>query len=430
MKTQPSLFPRAAILLAGEALLLWGLWWGMGRETAAVNQAVSEISDLKDPSPFRAALMGHLGKIRIGLQGYLCSQDASLLKQVADSRQDFEASLPEFAHQNPSLFPPEAAREIRNAFDLFKEAVDRTLEANTRRLSQWGVLEQNFTRILFLIEHKVRPLIRKDQPDGEERSEAILNIENQLRAWQQNLVLVWAQPSDAAKELTFENDNRGESYLDLYGRMQLLPVERKTQREILTLWKANSHLARESVAIETNVSQTVSTMDAQRSHLTETLNHFLPVMPPAQLEIRKQEFFWRIRLHTAAVCLLAFLGLVSLVGFALVLYRQGRRYLFSAGPAPSGLTFQMDLKGVVTSWSVIAEELYGYRPSEMLGQSIVKLFESESEINRLYAELQAARQIFFETTHKTKPGASLQVRIEFRPIAGHPTTIGIICTPR
>src|SRR5258708_3111675 len=228
------------------ALILGGLWLDIRFETQAVNRIVNEVSELRDPSPFRAALLGHLGKIRLSLQGYLRSPDPGLEKQVNDSRDEFQALLPEFVKQNPKLFPQTAAEEIKRTFGLFKEAMERTMENNSKRMELRGRLEKNFERILFLIDHNLRPMIRKDQADGEERSEAILKLENQTRAWQQNLAQAWTQPSDTAKAMTNENDNRGQTYLDLYAALELLPRERKIQKEIRSLWLTNSDLARES----------------------------------------------------------------------------------------------------------------------------------------------------------------------------------------
>src|SRR5258708_4122544 len=152
------------------ALILGGLWLDIRFETQAVNRIVNEVSELRDPSPFRAALLGHLGKIRLSLQGYLRSPDPGLEKQVNDSRDEFQALLPEFVKQNPKLFPQTAAEEIKRTFGLFKEAMERTMENNSKRMELRGRLEKNFERILFLIDHNLRPMIRKDQADGEKRS--------------------------------------------------------------------------------------------------------------------------------------------------------------------------------------------------------------------------------------------------------------------
>jgi PAS domain S-box-containing protein len=93
----------------------------------------------------------------------------------------------------------------------------------------------------------------------------------------------------------------------------------------------------------------------------------------------------------------------------------------------------MDLKGMISAWSPEAETLYGYSAAEMRGQSVGKLFESESEIARLGQELQKAKQVTFHTTHKTKTGTPILVKIEFQPIpdaSGHAAAIGLVCTRR
>jgi PAS domain S-box-containing protein len=428
---------RIALVCAGESLLLGGLWKGIVDQTRGVNQAVTGISDLKDPSPYRAALLGHLGKMHLGLRGYLRSPDASLEKQVAQSRLDFEASLPEFERENPKLFPPTAGEEIRRTFGVFQEAIERTLEANARRMEQRSALDRNFAQMIEQIDRNLRPIIRKNQPDGEERSEAVLNIENQLRAWQQNLAQAWANPSDAGQNLALENDSRGGTYLERYARMELLPRERKVQRQISALWVANSEFARTSFALENVVRQTETSMDADREAVISTLHRFLPAMPPAQLERRKQAYLRSMRLHMAGAGGLALLSLGSLLAAALWIYRlTGARPPVTEAAyhaPPHEPTLQMDLQGTITAWNPSASSLYGYSADEILGKSIGRLFESESEINRLYRLIQTAEQATFQTTHKTKAGAPILVRVDFRPLldsAGRTMAIGLVCSRR
>ena len=434
---------RIVALGAAAALILVGVWWGIRHEIAAVNQTVDEVSELRDPSPFRAALLGQLGNIHVGLEGYLRSPDASLEKQMADSRKDFEMLLPEFTLQNPNLFPQAASDEIKRAFSLFKETIDHTLEANNRRMDSRAALERNFARTLYLISHDLRPIIRKSQADGAERGEAILNIENQARAWQQNLAQAWAQPSEAASARAYENENRGETYLELYASMDLLPRERTVLHEMRTLWQANNDLARESFVKENLVSQAEKTMDAQRLQIIGILNKFLPALPPAEMEARKQSILTAMRLHMTAVGGIALFGLISLTAAVIAIYRLlHKRAPMADGMyrAPAGSTapatearMQMNFKGQVTDWSPGAEALYGYTAADMLGESIGKIFESESEIARLGQELQKAKRATFDTSHKTKGGAVILVRIEFHTVsdaAGHASAISLICSRR
>jgi PAS domain S-box-containing protein len=294
-------------------------------------------------------------------------------------------------------------------------------------------------RILYLIDHDIRPIIRKDQADGEERSEAILNIENQTRAWQQNLTQAWTQPTDAAKALSYENDNRGQTYLERYAGLELLQRERKIQKEIRALWLANSDLARKSYVEEGMVNQMEKATDGTREQVITALNQFLPAMPPGELEAKKQSLLRTMKLRFAAAFGIGLLGLGALITIALTAYRLPKaRPVIADGvfrvppaqdrPHPEELTLEMDLQGNITKWSLDAETLYGYTADDMRGQTIGKLFESESEIGRLGRELQAAKQATFQTTHKTQAGASIRVRIEFRPLSDN--AIGLICTRR
>ena len=198
VKNDSSLTVRNSFLCVGEVLLLALLWWGIAAQTKAMNQSLNDLSELKDPSPYRAALMGHLGKIRLGLQGFLRSGDTSMADQSVLSRKEFESLLPEFEKQNPHLFPPVARNEIHKTFHLYQDSIDHTLQENTHRMDLRHNLDQNFTQIITLIDHNIKPLIRKEQPDGDERSDAVLNIENQSRAWQKNLMAAWDQPSERA----------------------------------------------------------------------------------------------------------------------------------------------------------------------------------------------------------------------------------------
>jgi PAS domain S-box-containing protein len=430
---------RIALLFIAEILLLGVLWWGVRRQMRAMDRSVNDISELKDPSPFRAALMGHLGKIRLGLQGYLGSGNPALADQVVQSRKDFYASLPEFQKENARLFPKAAVEEILKNFDGYKQGVDRTLEASAKRQKTRDALDQNFARILFLLERNIKPLIRDDQGEAEERREAVLNIENQARAWQQNLLKVWAQPDQRAIELTFENDNRGSSFLERYAGLELMSREKKVLKEVRALWQSNSDLARESIALEKVVVETLALADAQRELVVSALNRFLPAMPPTEFQARKQGYTNALRVRFGVLFLIGLIAFTSLAGVSLASYRMmkgvpllpERKPAPKPAPAPIEPTLQMDLKGLIAGWSAAAEKLYGYTAQEMQGQPISKLFESEEEIARLYKDLLNAPNTTFETTHKAKNSSFFRVKIQFLPMAdsaGKTSLIGLICT--
>jgi PAS domain S-box-containing protein len=432
---------RIALLFVIEAALLWVIWKGTTRQIHAIDRSVNDIAELKDPSPYRAALLGHLGKIRLGLQGFLGSGDPALFDQMMQSRKDFESALPEFEKENPRLFPKTAVEEIRRQFDAFKQSIDHTLDANTKRTNNRAAMDQNFARIIVLIDHNIKPLIRDEQAESEDRREAALNIENQARAWQQNLARAWTQPSPSATELTFENDSRGSTFIDRYASLELLSKEKKSLKEVRALWQKNSDLGHDSFALEKVVSEAQGFMDAQRDLVVAALNRFLPAMPPAELQDRRHGYVIAMRIRFGMMFGMGLLALISLSAVSLASYRLKRGIRLWPEPKPKAKapvaapepTLKMDLKGLIVQWSHAAERLYGYAEDEMTGQSISKLFESEEEIARLYKELLAAPQTTFETTHRGKEGTLFRVKIQFMPVSddsGKTAAIGLICTHR
>jgi len=254
-------------------------------------------------------------------------------------------------------------------------------------------------------------------------------------------------------EMTYENDNRGSTYLERYARMELLSREKSQLKIVRALWQSTSDLARESFVREKLVGESEKFMNGQREAVVAALNRYLPAMAPNELEARKRGFVNAIRLHTAATFLLGCLALVSLAVLAIGAYRRTPRGAAEqaaihearakvakikakevekkAAADSNEPTMHMDLQGLITRWSPAAEEMYGYSESDIHGQSISKLFESESEISRLYNDLLESPQTIFQTTHRTKSNDIIRVRIEFRPVAdssGHPVAIGLICS--
>ena len=157
---------RIIALCVGEALLAWGVLWGMRHEIDAVNRSVTEVADLKDPAALPGGADGSLGKIHLSLEAYLRNPDPSLEKQIADSQKDFETQLPEFMHENPKMFPQMADEEITRTFDVFKGAISHAMETNAQRMEDRAALEQNFSRMIFILDHNLHPMIRNDQADG------------------------------------------------------------------------------------------------------------------------------------------------------------------------------------------------------------------------------------------------------------------------
>jgi two-component system, LuxR family, sensor kinase FixL len=93
-----------------------------------------------------------------------------------------------------------------------------------------------------------------------------------------------------------------------------------------------------------------------------------------------------------------------------------------------------DLNGTVTSWNAAAERLFGYRATEMIGQSVRRLLPPD-RIDEEFAILarvgRGERLTRFETIRVTKAGKEIPVSLSFTPIRDATGTIvGISKTAR
>ncbi len=78
-----------------------------------------------------------------------------------------------------------------------------------------------------------------------------------------------------------------------------------------------------------------------------------------------------------------------------------------------------DLDGIVTSWNMAAERMYGYTTQEMVGQSITRIFppNRQEEFRHVMEQICQGKQVdHFETTRVRKDGTSLPVSITVSPI--------------
>lgn len=430
---------KALLLLGAGALALWGIVKSINDQTAQMELAVNNIADLRDPSPFRVALTGHLDKIQLSALAYLRSPDAALPAQVDRSEKEFEGSLHEFEKQNPRLFPAKAGEEILDIFGLLESAVSDTMKFTADRAARRASWEQNFSTMLFLMDHRLRPLIRKSM-QGEDRLEALLKIENQLRTWEQSLAQSWPQATAAEQSLAYENENKGESLISLYEEQEgLLAGERNSLRSLKSLWAANNDLARQDFALGTVQGQALDRMNATYKKVQETLTKTLPLMQPGELEIKKQSLLHAMRMHMIFAGALALTGILMMAGVGVGAWRLWKGIPATKRPQevkqeapPEHPILKMDLQGQIVSWSAAAEKLYEYEAFEITGQPISRLFASESEITRLYKEMKSTPHLRFETQHRAKSGVVFPVRVDFRPITdgGKVIAIGLICHRR
>jgi len=78
-----------------------------------------------------------------------------------------------------------------------------------------------------------------------------------------------------------------------------------------------------------------------------------------------------------------------------------------------------DLDGVVTSWNVAAQQLFGYTAEEMIGQPIRRLIpaERQSEEDDILARLRQGQRIeHFETVRLAKDGRRLNISVTISPL--------------
>ena len=77
------------------------------------------------------------------------------------------------------------------------------------------------------------------------------------------------------------------------------------------------------------------------------------------------------------------------------------------------------LDGIITSWNIAAEKLFGYTESEMIGQSIMKLIpkDREGEESEIISKLKKGEKIdHFETKRITREGELLDISLTISPI--------------
>jgi PAS domain S-box-containing protein len=84
------------------------------------------------------------------------------------------------------------------------------------------------------------------------------------------------------------------------------------------------------------------------------------------------------------------------------------------------------LEGIVTSWNVAAERLFGWTAAEMIGQSILKIIPEhlQHEENMILGKLRAGERIErYETVRQHKSGQRLEISLTISPVRDRSGTI-------
>jgi len=85
-----------------------------------------------------------------------------------------------------------------------------------------------------------------------------------------------------------------------------------------------------------------------------------------------------------------------------------------------------DLNGIITSWNVAAERLFGYRHDEIIGQSILTLIppDRQHEEPRILGRIRRGERIdHYETVRRRKDGSLLDISVTVSPLKDKSGTI-------
>jgi PAS domain S-box-containing protein len=435
---------RILFLLTGQVLFLLIIGGAVTYQVRWVNQKINEMADLKDPSPFTASLMNTLNTINLNLVGYLQNRDPLLEEALKASEKELETGLQDFHQQNPRLFPESAQVKIMAVYTPYKTAVEDTLRIGGEQAQKWEALLANDDDMMFWLEHRLRPIVRDNQPDSTERLNLILNLEGQLRSIPKDLteyVLTRSEPSSTQVD---KNSQNFTALIHDYGTIAKAVNERKNLAALERLWTDNVALAQDIVTREKSKRDAFSKMMLGHLQLQSTIREILPAVRPEVIEEQKHAILHSITLILVMAGALVLGGIGSLISSGLWGYRRIRKTqrpgIQNASAKEIKKTRELEkvqigigLDGRIVRWEPRAEHLYGYRASEIEGKSMSVLFGSADEIQRVSHELQEHKEAAFDTTHRRKNGSTIPVHVVFSPVTdpqGKMASLSLIATER
>ena len=236
-------------LISGQLMLLGLITALVSYQVRLVESKITEVADLKDPSPFTASLCVSLNKITLNLLAYTHNQDKQSLQGVSQGETDFENSLVEFQKMNPRLFPVAAQTKILSAYQPFKESSSDILHAYADQLQKWTDLLDNNDQIVELFERRLRPLIRPGQKQAGQRLDLVSNLEGEVRAIPKDLTAYVIRRGGQEKQVDW-NDHKFETLLRIYQHIATIRAERKVLDVIDGLWSDNVALAQRVAMLE------------------------------------------------------------------------------------------------------------------------------------------------------------------------------------
>ena len=464
------------LILGCEVVLLLAIAGIVVRQVRWIEAKITEMADLKDPSPFTGGLVQQLNTMNLNLLGYTHTRDDAALQRIADSQKRFENSLVEYHHLNPRLFPETSQTKISHAYQPFKNAIQNVLRSTNEQSEKWGELLDNNEKVNYLLEHRLRPLIHGDQPMAIARMDLVLNLETQVRTIPKDLTQYIFRHTGESEMQMDENDKKFERLLKVYQRYAVFASERKVLNVVDGLWFDNMGIAQDLVKFEKAKSTALNNLLETNQTLQSTISEVLPAVRPEIIEQKKEAIFRAITWMLVIAGFIILLAIFSCVASAVSIYRRIRRSMDelrqaadaaakgeiappmqpgshelgdvtrsvnkligalrrseelnmqlgtiveSSGDASIGVTFE----GHILSWNRGAYRMYGYTVEEIKGKSIETLFAAQQEVALIKSKLAQAKQFAFDTFHIRKNGNRIQVHVIATPILDSKgTRIGI-----
>lgn len=410
------------IILSSQLAFLIVIGFSVSWQARMVDRKIVELSELKDPSPFTAQLFALLNQVNVNLMEFMQNRNQAPLETLVQNEKLFEASLPEFQQQNPRLFPKTSQTKILDAYYPFKQALSDILNTHYRQAQLWSDLLANEDQMIFWIEHRLRPIVRKDQADAVARLDLLLSLGNQLRAIPKDLnQYVIMHTGDTESQMS-QSDKRFEESLRRYRRMSLIANERKALEHLDKLRTEALPKAQDILRLEKAKSDAFSHMASTHRTLQSTISTTLPAVRPEELEAKKKIIARSMTIAIILIGITVLFGLVSSIVVGVWLYRHWHeRATPHASTSEEGtdstpIEIRMNLQGVLLDWNKQAERLYGHPASKAVGQSISMLFGSEKEIKELYEKMKNGQDTTFDTTHVSKNKKTFLVRMHFTPV--------------
>jgi PAS domain S-box-containing protein len=127
-------------------------------------------------------------------------------------------------------------------------------------------------------------------------------------------------------------------------------------------------------------------------------------------------------------CVVGFARLIDMASLRMLAEQDSQRLAAIVASSEDAI-ISKDLNGIVTSWNPGAEQLFGYAPAELIGQSIALLIPTHlqyEESNILKRIALGERIEHFETTRVRKDGTLVRVSLSISPIRNaHGSVVGV-----